>query len=272
MPTESQIEKSVEPISATLRGEAHTGGAPGVGIRARGVRRKERHQRNGGEGGRMMACLGVVWAANQAEAERGSRGADVFAQRSVGGQGDTGAGVERSNSMSDTIIFRGAYIRSLELRNGDDRHARIQMTADWTEPVRQHMEWDDAPEGFGACDLVGRLAASHIILTPNGKELKRHELQIAADDVNGFHLVPVKDGEGDVTRRELRFTVKTTQPDAAAQIEAYCQAIGRGAGQLKVSYVKQDELPLGDQQEPISATLRGEALEMHQAKERGLRA
>ena len=147
--------------------------------------------------------------------------------------------------MSDTVIFRGAYIRSFEFRNGDgDKHTRIQFSADWTEPVRRAMAWGECAEGFAAADLVGRLAASHVILTPSPRELKQHELQIDAEEVSGFNIVPLKDSEGGLTGRELRFAVKTTSADAEALLAAYCRTVGRGLAQLKISYVKQEEMAL----------------------------
>jgi len=153
--------------------------------------------------------------------------------------------------MSDTIVFRGAYIRSFEFRNGDgDKHVRIQMTADWSAPVCEHMEWGDVPDGFAACDLIGKLAASTVIFTPSGRGLKDHEIEIGADDVSGFNLVPIKDGEGEVTGRELRFTIKSTANEAAALLECYCKQIGRGVAQLKVSFAKQEVLPLTEEKKP----------------------
>lgn len=173
--------------------------------------------------------------------------------------------------MSETIIFRGVYIRSVELRNGDgDRHVRVHLTGDWTGPVREDMDWSELPESFGKADLVGRLAASHMILTPAGRELKRQEVQFACEEVNGFIIVPLKDGEGDVTGRELRFSIRTRAAEACALLEAYCNTVGRGLAQLKVSYVKQENLPLDGGPEVKDdqgiTILRGAAAQEHLAK------
>jgi hypothetical protein len=147
--------------------------------------------------------------------------------------------------MSDTIIFRGAYIRRVELRNGEDgRHVRIEFTADWSKPVREHMGWGDVGEGIGACDLVGELVGSAMTLTPSKRELAPLAVEVEVSQVSSFNVVPVKDAEGEPTNRELRFTVKTGALDAAKKIEQYVHAIGRGVAQLNISYVKQEELPL----------------------------
>lgn len=154
--------------------------------------------------------------------------------------------------MSETVIFRGSYIRSMELRNGEsDRHCRINITADWSDTVREAMGWGEVPEGFGSADLSGRLAASHLILTPASKELRRNEMQINAEEVHEFEVRPLKDSKGEPTGRELRFMVTSAAPDTAAKVEAYCAVVGRGLAALKVSYVKQDELPLADSAEVL---------------------
>lgn len=147
--------------------------------------------------------------------------------------------------MADTVIFRGSYIRKFEMvNNPNERHIKIEMTSDWTDVTREQMHWGEVGDEVGGCDLIGALAASNIVLTPAGRPLKDHEIKFAANVVGGFNLVPLKDGEGEITGRELRYWIKTTAPDAAQWLEAYCNAIGRGMGQLKVSYVKQAELDL----------------------------
>jgi uncharacterized protein YsxB (DUF464 family) len=60
--------------------------------------------------------------------------------------------------------------------------------------------------------------------------------------VNGFNVVPVKDSEGEINSRELRFTVKTGVVDALKQVEQYVHSMGRGLAELKISYVKQVEM------------------------------
>lgn len=143
--------------------------------------------------------------------------------------------------MADTVLFRGAFIRSFEFDNGTDaRSVRINVTADWTDKVREAMEWTEVPKGYAKSSLIGSLAGSNMILTPSKKELRGHEFDIEIDEVSNFVVLPVLDKEGEVRARELRFTIKSSSKGCAAKVEAYCQKMGREAAQLKVSYVVQE--------------------------------
>jgi hypothetical protein len=99
---------------------------------------------------------------------------------------------------------------------------------------------------------VGRLAASNLQLVPSKRELKPLGLEMAVDEVSGFNLVPLKDGKGESTGRELRFTVKSTATDAAKNLEQYVHTVGRGLARLEVSYVKQENLPLEEKKEALA--------------------
>ncbi len=147
-----------------------------------------------------------------------------------------------------SIRFRGAFIRYADVRCDDEagKFIRLHLTADWTDTVRDHMGWQDVPDTVSKATLSGVLNGQNLILTPNGKELKRHELQIGITEVDDFTLVRVKDDEGEPKGTELRFRARTTQPGAAALIEGYIERIGRGVGLLKIEHEKQGNLFSGD--------------------------
>lgn len=148
------------------------------------------------------------------------------------------------------LIFRGAYIRFVDLRYDEKSktpYVKINFTAEFTEPVRQAMEWGEPPAGFASAKLDGEFTASNLIMTPNGRELKIHELQINAKDIGGFELARVKGDDGDSTHNELRFQVLTADPEAALKLREYIAAIGKGEAQLRVGYEQQSEMPLEEE-------------------------
>jgi hypothetical protein len=151
------------------------------------------------------------------------------------------------------LLFRGAYVRFVDLRFDDKSkttYTKLNFTASFSEPIREAMEWGAPPPGFSSAKLDGSMTATHLVLTPNGRELKTHELQLDAREISGFEFHRVKDGES--TAEELRFQIVTSVDGAAAQIEQYIRAIGKGEGQLRVNYEQQSELPLAeDAQEPL---------------------
>ena len=146
------------------------------------------------------------------------------------------------------LIFRAALIRFVDLRYDDKskvKYVKINFTAAFSEPVREAMEWGEPPAGFASAKLDGDLTASHFILTPDGKELRQHELQMDSSGISGFEVHRVKVSE-DSHENELRFQIVTSAAGGAAQVEAYLEAIGKGTAQLRVNYEKQEGLDLED--------------------------
>jgi hypothetical protein len=151
------------------------------------------------------------------------------------------------------LIFRGAYIRFVDLRFDDrskQKYVKLNFTAAFSDPVREALEWGEPPVGFDSAKLDGDLTASHFVLTPDGKELRQHELQLDSTVISNFEFARVKVGE-DSFEQQLRFQIVTSAVGAAGRIEAYIEAIGKSTAQLRVNYEQQAEMPLEDKQEPL---------------------
>ena len=151
------------------------------------------------------------------------------------------------------LIFRGAYIRFVDLRFDDrskQKYVKLNFTAAFSDPVREALEWGEPPAGFDSAKLDGDLTASHFILTPDGKELRQHELQLDSTGISNFEFARVKVGE-DSFENQLRFQIVTSAVGATGQVEAYIEAIGKSTAQLRVNYEQQAEMPLEDKQEPL---------------------
>ena len=144
------------------------------------------------------------------------------------------------------LIFRAALIRFVDLRYDDKaktKYVKINFTAAFSEPVRQAMEWGEPPAGFASAKLDGDLTATHFILTPDGKELRQHELQMDCTGLGEFQVFRVQVGE-DSYENELRFQVVTTAQGSAALLEAYLETIGKGTAQLRVNFEQQQPLEM----------------------------
>lgn len=150
--------------------------------------------------------------------------------------------------MAESITFRGAIMKHFDLRQGKeggDVFCRIHMAADFSEPVRDKMGWEEIPNSVTDCKLTGELLGTHLILTPGDRQLHQHILQFDITSVEDFQVVALKDDDGDVRGRELRFIIRTPKDGVEAFCGQYIRRVGRHAGALKVSYTKQEELPLG---------------------------
>lgn len=145
--------------------------------------------------------------------------------------------------MPESITFRGAHIRYYDGRHEEaGAFVRLHVTAEFTVQVMDAMGWEDPGDSVSSANLEGALNSTHMILTPGDKQLKQYELQIDIKDVTQFKVVAIEENE--VKRRELRFVIRTLEDCGAGKIEQYVRAIGDHQGALKVSYVKQEDLPL----------------------------
>lgn len=148
--------------------------------------------------------------------------------------------------MANTILFRGAFLRSILIHNppSGEKYVSVNVTADYTTPVAEKMDWGEVPECVTGAKLKGKLLSTNLILTPADKELKKFELDLDIRTVDAFEVVCMKDEEGETTHREMRFRVESGAKDAGALLEHYVAKLGRNKGAMKVSYTKQEELPL----------------------------
>jgi len=91
------------------------------------------------------------------------------------------------------------------------------------------------------------LTARNLVLTPNQKELRQHEIQMECSDISDFQLFRIRGEDGESTRTELRFIGRVLEPGAIARIENYMRLVGtstKSAGALKITYTDQQNLPL----------------------------
>lgn len=100
----------------------------------------------------------------------------------------------------------------------------------------------DIDGGITKADLKGKLLASLLEITPDDRGLKKFKLFLPIDTVRNFQLVGIRNKEGDITHREIRFFVDSSAPDAAQKVELYCGRMGRNAGVGKIMYTVQMKL------------------------------
>lgn len=145
--------------------------------------------------------------------------------------------------MSESIIFRGTHIRYFDGRQEEGgAFVRIHLTSEFSEPVMEAMEWEEPGSSVTDAKLDGELLGTHLILTPGDKLLSGSEIQFGIRSAEDFKVVSVT--EGDSKRRELRFIVRSSADGVAALVDQYIRVVGTHQGALKVSYVKQEQLPL----------------------------
>jgi hypothetical protein len=149
--------------------------------------------------------------------------------------------------VAESILFRGALIRYFDVhqgKEGGDVFTRIHMSADYSYQVRDKMDWEEIPDSITDCKLKGALPATNFILTPADKQFARYELNFDISSVEDFQVASLKDDDGDVCGRQLRFVVRTSKDGVEAFCGQYIRRVGHHAGALKISYTVQEQLDL----------------------------
>lgn len=148
------------------------------------------------------------------------------------------------------IEFTGLFLRSFTGdRDKSGPYITIECTANYSKAVCAKMSWPERPEAQTKGDLVGELVAEKLILTPNQK-LSKDQLELSIQSVSHFvfHVITNKDGES--TRTELRFRVKTVEAKCAGLIEEFYRIVTPEAkGSMSVTYSEQKQLPLEEREE-----------------------
>lgn len=145
--------------------------------------------------------------------------------------------------MNAELILTGATISYVDIRRTEKspKWTIVHMRTNYCAQACAEMGWQPSFEGITNADLAGLLAASHMILTPTDKKLKHHEIQVDLTDVADFGYYSVAEGES--TKLELRFKMRTSKPGAAALFDDYWEKIGFAPATLKIAYAKQETLP-----------------------------
>lgn len=148
--------------------------------------------------------------------------------------------------MAEQITFRGCLVRHFDFRRKEKVcFVRIHLTADYSTPVREKMDWSEMPVSITSAKLSGELNGTHFILTPANKEMQQHELQLDINSADGFEFIsgqPKEDGGSRNTK--LNFIVHTSKLGAETQVAGYMRALADSEGALRISYTKQEAMDL----------------------------
>ena len=140
-----------------------------------------------------------------------------------------------------TMTLRGVVIRYADLRFEREGavFCRLHLQADLSGPVLAEMDWDAIPDGITTAKLTGKLTARTLTLTPSGKDLERHRIEIECSDVADFAVVPEKGEDGEVSSHRLNCIARSQEIGAISKVEQYRRLIGDGPATAHLAYEKQ---------------------------------
>lgn len=141
------------------------------------------------------------------------------------------------------LIIRGAKIKELVvyMGSGGQRTVDIKMSAVWSKPVCEAMNWSFEPQGFENGGLEGKLMGVNLIMEPSDAALKDYRFDLGISEAGQFKLKSKKDGEGNIGNRELEFVVVSIAPDAITVLENWVSHLGDGLGQAKIVFNAEEQ-------------------------------
>ena len=141
------------------------------------------------------------------------------------------------------VIFNGVEIRYLDVRRDEGGvFSRIHIAFNPSDPVMEAMGWDPWPDSIPRGPLTGRLAGTHVIITPTDKSLKQHEVQFGVNEVRDFSFTSETNDDGHIIARTIRATLVSAER-IAALIENYLSIVGEASAVAKIGYTAQPSLP-----------------------------
>lgn len=146
--------------------------------------------------------------------------------------------------MSERLTFTSVVVESFtKTPNGVTANCSASLTKD----VIENMAWTEIPECMTGAELEGEIVCISLSVTPNDSALSKHAYDLDMAQLFKFKTVrlEIKNKRGVGHRTELRFKVKTQDPQAARKMELY-MTLGDAKSKMKISYekpAKQTELP-----------------------------
>lgn len=145
--------------------------------------------------------------------------------------------------MSNSIM-RGAYLSHVVIQSNESgTFCRLNVRADYSDSVREENGWQELGINSKFVDLIGEMPAGRLALTSqqiltNGS---CPELRIAFDSIGTFRAVRVKAKDQESSRVELRFHIRSSDPNAAGLCQGYKRDAKKTLGELRISDGKEVE-------------------------------
>lgn len=150
--------------------------------------------------------------------------------------------------MSDTLNFTGVQLKGFA-RNAKEGKATFAANYP-SKKICDEMGWGGMPAGATSAKLSGELHASHIVLEPKEDGLTKHRVKLdvtGMSDFQGFRF-ELEGHKGKGFRLEMRFHIGFVAADACRDLERFIMTCGEAKCTLTVSYVKQAELALSEEE------------------------
>lgn len=147
--------------------------------------------------------------------------------------------------MTKTVTFTGAVLKSFSRA---DASGSAKFSCNYTQTVKEAMEWGDAAEYYKSGKLDGDLTGRKMTIRPSDGPLEKFTIEVDITSVYGFELTryEIEGKRGKGHRWELHFTVDFNDPTGCRYLEEFKVNCGKGKASITISHepqAKQDSLP-----------------------------
>lgn len=173
------------------------------------------------------------------------------------------------------VKFTGFHFVPKPKRGQGGPSLRVFFEADWLEPTREVMGWQDVDRETvrGTLPLRGALIGSQIALIPIADGLAQHTVKLRAQAIRNFEVFfPEQTGKKEKPP-VLRFRLETHEDKAEAIFGQWGRILGEATSQLEIEggelkkSAPHDKDEPEDKQEPLPLT--GAALDEHRQQQQG---
>lgn len=156
------------------------------------------------------------------------------------------------------LTFRGAILRHFDVRRDEaGTFCRAHISADFSKPILEAMEWAEPMNGIKSANLDGKLTLQNFVFVPNGKELAQYQVDIEAAEAYDFQFHRIQaEANSESMKTELRFQIRTAATEAEHWLGQWLRNIGAGKGALKLNFSVQEAMKF-DEQSPASKAEQG---------------
>lgn len=154
---------------------------------------------------------------------------------------------------------------------------RVYFEADWSEDIRDAMEWTEIDQETvkGTPALRGALVGSKCTLAPEANELSEHAIKLHAQRIGNFEVFFPEQTGKQPKPPVLRFRIESADAGLETTMGKWGRELGSAAAKLSVAYTELQKkakhtdkkgTEVDDKQEPLPLT--GAALDEHRKNQK----
>ncbi len=140
----------------------------------------------------------------------------------------------------EKLTITGAKLFDAGIKSGSSGpFMNIQIRMDYTEHAREAMDWPNIPDKSRLMELEDELPFGRLAMVSQQSNLNDSgpaEFKIEYQQIDSFRVVRVKGKKNESSRVELRFNVRSADPNVAHLYFEFKRQVSKGLSELKLAW------------------------------------